>query len=206
MEKCPLCMNTLPDGGEIQEKVFPHIPPVYVRHMAIRIMAFVSVVVIVSSFTISRFFMLFNNWFRYVLFGVISMWISLALVIRKRHNISKNIMWQVTVVSLLSILWDWATDWRGWSLEYLIPIANVSAMVVMYITAKAMRLSVRDYIAYFFLSGLFGIIPILFILFGWVNVVYPSTICVAVSIIFLSAILIFQGENIINELSKRMHI
>ena len=91
-------------------------------------------------------------------------------------------------------------------MDYVIPIVSVSAMFVMYVTAKIMNLSVNDYIAYFLLDALFGIIPIIFILLGWINVIYPSAICVAVSIIFLSAIIIFQGENIKAELSKRMHL
>ncbi|NLB43322.1 MAG: hypothetical protein GX815_13935, partial [Clostridiales bacterium] len=124
----------------------------------------------------------------------------------KRHNIPKNIMWLVLIVSLLSIFWDWRTGSGGWALDYVIPIVSVSAMFVMYVTAKIMNLGANDYIAYFLLDALFGIIPVIFILLGWINVIYPSVICVAVSIIFLSAILIFQGENIKAELSKRMHL
>jgi hypothetical protein len=115
-------------------------------------------------------------------------------------------MWQVLIVSALAILWDWRIGWRGWSLDYAIPVLCVAAMLVMYVTAKVMKLSARNYIAYFLLGGLFGVIPVLFILFNLVKVIYPSIISVAVSIIFLSAILIFQGDNIKAELQKRMHI
>jgi len=64
--------------------------------------------------------------------------------------------------------------WRGWSLDYAVPILCVAALLVMYITAKVMRLSARDYISYFLLGGLFGIVPVLFILFDIVKVDYPS--------------------------------
>jgi hypothetical protein len=114
-------------------------------------------------------------------------------------------MWQVTVVTALSVFWDWQTGWRGWSIDYLIPIIYVAAELVMYITARIMKLSVRDYITYAMLDALFGILPIIFILFGWVKELYPSVICVTVSVIFLSAIFIFQGEDIKNEWNKRMH-
>jgi hypothetical protein len=141
-----------------------------------------------------------------VVFGLLSMWLSLTTALRKRYNITKSIMWQVLIVSALAILWDWRIGWRGWSLDYAIPVLCVAAMLVMYVTAKVMKLSARNYIAYFLLGGLFGVIPVLFILFNLVNVIYPSIISVAVSIIFLSAILIFQGDNIKAELQKRMHI
>jgi len=68
---------------------------------------------------------------------------------------------------------DWKIGWRGWSLDYAVPILCVAALLVMYITAKVMRLSARDYISYFLLGGLFGIVPVLFILFDIVKVDYP---------------------------------
>ncbi len=205
-KKCPLCNNILPAEGQDDEEIFPQIPPAYERHLAIRIMVFISVIVVVISFVLHNIYPLEINRPMFVVFGLLSMWLSLIAVIRKRHNITKTIMWQVTIVSVLAVFWDWRTGWRGWSLDYAIPIACVTAMFVMYVTAKIMKLSIRDYITYFFLDGLFGILPILFILFDWVNVIYPSLISVGISIIFLSAILIFQGENIKVEIKKRLHI
>ena len=198
----------MPDDGNAnaQVELYPEIPPAYERHLAIRIMVFISIVTVVASFAIYKIFSLDVNWPLFVVFGLLSMWLSLIVVLRKKHNITKNIMWQVIIVSMLSVIWDWKTGSRGWSLDYVIPILCVAAMLVMYVTAKIMKLSVRDYIAYFLLDGLFGIIPIIFILLDLINVFYPSAICVAMSIIFLSAILIFQGENIKIELDKRMHI
>jgi len=214
--ECPLCRNTLPDDGNInaQDEIYPEIPPAFERHLAVRIMAFITIVTIVASFVVYNIFpSVVNkilppdiNWPIFEVFALLSMWLSFIVVMRKRHNITKNIMWQVIVVSVLSVIWDWRTGCRGWSLDYVIPITCVVAMLVMYVTAKVLKLSARDYIAYFLLDGLFGILPIIFILFDLINVFYPSAICVAVSIIFLSAILIFQGENIKMELIKRMHI
>ena len=146
------------------------------------------------------------NWPGFVLFGLLSVWLSLIYALRKRYNITKSIMWQVIIVSGLVIFWDWKIGWMGWSLDYAVPFLCIAAMLVMYITAKVMKLSARDYISYFLLGGLFGIIPILFILFDLVKVNYPSYISVAASIIFLSAIIIFHGDSIKEELRKRMHI
>jgi hypothetical protein len=182
------------------------VPPAFERHLAIRIMIFVSIVIIVLSFALNKLFPSNEDWPLLIFFGVLSIWMSLALVIRKRHHITKNIMWQVAVVSVLAIFWDWKTGWKGWSLDYVIPFVCLAAMLIMYITAKIMKLSVRDYITYLLLAGLFGILPVLFILFNWVNVLYPSLVSPAGSIIIISAIIIFQGDNIKIELDKRMHI
>jgi hypothetical protein len=189
-----------------REEIFPEIPPAFESHMALRIMIFVSVVVAIASFALRLLFPTDVNWPIYVLFGLISMWLGLIIVLRKRHNIPKTIVWQVTVVSGLSVLWDLVTGWRGWSLDYFIPIVCMAAIIVMYITAKIMKLGIRIYVTYAFIACLFGIIPVLFIAFGWVNTLYPSIICVTISVIFLAAIIIFQGDNIKKELGKGLHI
>ncbi|WP_010243993.1 DUF6320 domain-containing protein [Acetivibrio cellulolyticus] len=205
---CPLCGNFLSEDsqGTKGEEIYPVIPPAYERHLVIRILVFISIVAIVISYIIFKIFPTSVNWPMFVVFGLISMWLSITDALRKRHNITKSIIWQVIIVSMLTIFWDWKIGWRGWSLDYVIPILCIAAILVMYVTAKVMKLSTGNYIAYFLVGGLFGIVPVLFILFDLVNVDVPSIISVAVSVIFLSAILIFQGENIKAELQKRMHI
>jgi hypothetical protein len=137
---------------------------------------------------------------------VISIWIGLIIIIQKRYHIPKKIVWQVFIVSVLAVFWDYKIGWRGWSLDYIIPIASVSAMIIMYVTAKIMNLSVSDYVTYILLDGVFGIIPIVFIVLDLVKVIYPSIISIGFSIISLSAIFIFRGEEIKAEITKRMHI
>lgn len=205
---CPLCGNILAeDFNNVKgDDVYPVIPPTYERHMVIRFLLFFSIVTIVISYIIRKLFPTNVNWPTLVFLGLLSTWLSITDALRKRHNITKSIMWQVIIVSSLSIFWDWKIGWKGWSFDYAIPILCIAAMIVMYVTAKVMKLGVSNYIAYFLLGGLFGIIPVLFILFDLVTVDIPSIISVAVSIIFLSAILIFQGDNIKQELQKRMHI
>jgi len=206
-DQCPLCQNLIPQSSEKNSpSKFPQIPPTYARHLALRIMLFFSVTALVISFVVHYLFPSPFNWPLWILLGLASMWFSLIIVIKKRHHITKNIMWQVALVSVLALVWDWAVGWSGWSLDYVLPTVYVVAMLVMYVTARIMKLSVRDYITYLLLDGMFGIIPILFLVFDWVHVTYPSLVSAALSFIFLAAILIFQGDSIKAELDRRMHL
>ncbi|MGI6730771.1 MAG: DUF6320 domain-containing protein [Anaerovoracaceae bacterium] len=205
-DRCPLCKNVIAPGVKNSAEIYPKIPLEYERYLVIRILIFITIVTIVVSFAVYRLIPSNINWPIFVLLGLLSMWLSIAFVLRKRHNLTKNMMWLVLLASALSVLWDWRIGWKGWSLEYVIPTVCVAVIVAMYITAKVMKLSDRDYTVYFLLGGLFGIIPVIFIIFEWVNVLYPSIICVSVSIIFLSALVIFQGDSIKSELKKKMHI
>lgn len=218
-DHCPLCGNPVPlssgaagqhgapgEGDAPDDRTFPAIPPSEERHIAIRIMLFLSVAVIVSSFTVRMIWPTTVNWPVFVVFGLCSMWLTLGILLRKRHNIPKTILWQVTLLSLLVVFWDWQTGWKGWSLDYAVPSLLIAALLALYVTAKVFKLGVRDYITYVFLAAWFGVVPILFLVFDWVKVFYPSLVCVAASVVFLAAIFIFQGGSIRSELHKRMHI
>jgi hypothetical protein len=145
-------------------------------------------------------------WSLFVFGGVACLWLSLMVAIRKRHNILKNLSYQVTIISLLSVLWDIFTGWRGWSVDYVIPIAFVSVMAATTILARILNLPAETYIIYSVLLIVYGIIPAVFILSGLGAVTWPSLICVAASLLSLAALLIFEGRNMTEELKRRLHL
>lgn len=203
---CPLCASILDDKGD-SEDVFPHIPTIYQEfNLFIRILILVSIVAVVASFAINMIFTKESRWSILVAAGVLCMWISLFFIIRKKNNIPKTILWQVGIFGILSFVWDKSMGWLGWSIDYVIPSVCVLAMIVMAVGAKILKIGTRDLIIYIFIDALFGFIPVIFIVFGWLNVTFPSVICVAASVISLSILILFQGDNMKNELDKRMHI
>ena len=209
-ERCVLCGNVIPKNNEIEEEIhtntFPTIPSSYEKNLILKLMIFISITAITISFAIEAMLPTRINWPILVLLGLVSMWLCLIIIIQKTYHISKKIIWMVVIISILSLFWDWNTGWRGWSLYYIIPIACITAMGLMFVTARVLHLGVNDYITYALIDAIFGIIPLSFIIFDWVHIVYPSVISVASSIITLAAIFIFQGDNIKAELDKRMHI
>lgn len=204
--KCVLCQNPLSDYDEDGEKKFPNIPIKYDSHLALKILTFLSISTIVVSYAIYILFPVSINWPKYVISTIICIWIILGVIIRKRNNIPKSMIWLVGVLSVIVVFWDFITGFRGWSINYAIPLICVSAMVVLFITARIMNLKPRHYLFYLMIDVFYGFLPLIFILFGWTTVLYPSIICIAVSIISFVALLLFQGDNIKDELKKRMHV
>lgn len=204
---CPLCGGLLQGHGSSEEEVFPHMPTIYQEfNIFLRIIIMISLTVVIISFAINAIFTKDSRWSIIVAAGICCMWLSLFFILRKRNNIPKTIMWQVVLVGILSVIWDYSTGWRGWSIDYVVPAICVGAMIVMAVAAKILKIGVRDLIIYLLVDGIFGFIPIVFLLFDWVHVRYPSVICVAVSAINLVALIIFEGDNMKAELDKRMHI
>jgi hypothetical protein len=204
---CPLCGGILQNSEAKSEEVFPHIPTIYQEfNIFIRVMILISISAVIISFAVNAIFTKESRWSFLVAAGILCMWISMFFIIRKKNNIPKTIVWQVVLISVLSVLWDYSMGWMGWSIDYVIPSVCVGAMIIMAISAKLLKIGVRDLIVYLFVDGIFGFVPIIFILFGGLNVAFPSVICVAASAISLSALILFEGDNIKTELNKRMHI
>lgn len=204
---CPLCGNIIAEGDDGNEEVFPIIPTIYQEfNIFIRLLILISVSAVIISFAINVIFTKESRWSLLVAAGILCMWVSLFFIIRKKNNIPKTIVWQVVILGILSVLWDLSMGWLGWSIDYVIPAICVGAMIVMAISAKLLKIGVRDLLIYILVDAIFGFVPIIFILLGKLNVVFPSVICVAASAISLSAVIIFQGDDIKAELKRRMHI
>ncbi len=205
-EECPLCQGPLLPG-EPGREVFPDIPTVYSQHsLFFKILLFLSIVAGVVSLAVNWMIPQSGIWSLMVVAGIGCAWLTIITAVFKRKNLLKNMTYQVVLISLLAAGWDFLTGWRGWSIDYVIPILCMSAMVAMSVIAKVNHLKLSECAIYFVLDGVFGIVPLVFILTKCLHVIYPSMICVAGSVISLAALLVFEGKNMLNEMKKRLHV
>ena len=205
--RCPLCQGLLSGEADADGDLFPSLQSqTHQLRMAIRMLVFASITAVVVCFAINALIPFGRRWPLFVAAGVVCMWICLYNVLLRLRNIPKNIMWMVFWLSLLAVVWDAFTGRYGWSLDYVIPSISLFAMVAMAVIARALHLRIEDYLIYLMLDGLFGVIPLLFLLLGWVRVAYPSIICVAASAISMAALFSFEGERLVAELKKRLHL
>lgn len=201
---CPLCQGKLTGTGE--EDYFPYIKPAKKNlQLLTRWITLICVVLGILSITVN--IMLEGDaWSVFVVLALACIWLIANLAIRKRHKIIKNIGWQAVLVSLLCVVWDWVIGWRGWSVDFIIPILCIAAMITVGIIAKAKRLPDSDYIFCILSYIVLGMIPLIFILANVVKIIYPSLICVASSLISLVFLLVFEKRVILDEINRRFHI
>ncbi|MDR1443805.1 MAG: DUF6320 domain-containing protein [Treponema sp.] len=205
--RCPLCQSEPagdPDGSRDR---FPRLPESRrtVSRALITWLAFESVCVVVICITVNITVPAGGWWSMFVLAGVVSLWIDFAVVLKKQTNPPKSIIWQVTVVSLMAFLWDICTTYKGWSLEYVLPILSTAAMLAMTVVAKVRNLDIQDYILYLVIACVFGIVSFVLILTGAVRVVIPSAINFCAAVVFLAFLLFFEGKALWAEFQRRLH-
>ncbi|MEG0994985.1 MAG: DUF6320 domain-containing protein [Bacilli bacterium] len=202
--KCPLCQKKL--VGKC-ESLFPKNEFNFKKHdLAFKIIIVIGLFTSIVCFLINIIFKIKPFFSIYVFLAFIYLLGFLYIAIKKRSNPSRAIIKLVNITSLFAILFDLITSWHEWSISYVIPIILIIAIIVMSILSIIGKLLVEDFIGYFMLNIIYGLIPIFFILTGIVKMIIPSFICVIVSLFFFIFLFIFEGKNMKTELKRRLHI
>lgn len=205
--RCPLCASSVV-GGTVPSPL-PSVPLQFSRRRVLRVLFLTSLAVIVGSFVAQ---LLFSRDYegigvaRSVWLGVATMWLVVLMAVRKRRNLAKGAVYLVVLTGLVCVYWDYLTGWHGWALTYTVPIVSACAIVALLLIVHLMRMEVGEHIVYSGLTVLLGLVPLIFLAFGWVNHPLPSAICGAVSFFALLFLRIAQGPYLRHELAKRLHL
>jgi hypothetical protein len=202
---CPLCQNRL--AGTAQDEIYPEVPTIYKQfNRFFKMLILYTIVGVVSCVSVNIILPQSGYWSIFVFLGAFCFWITLAYAVRKRDNIAKDIVVWVFIISILSVVWDWSTGWRGWSLNYAFPIACSIAMVSLAVIARVMKLQREDFLVDLIVDILFGAIPAILFLTGLISIIIPSVVCTGLSIVSISALILFEGDNIRDEIEKKLHL
>lgn len=204
---CPLCQNGLEKKEKPTKSIFPHVPTVLEQHhLLFKILMSISIATALISLFINYLVSTKVWWSLFVILGIISVWTSLITTIKKRNNLSKAIFYQALIIVVFSIVWDFATVWHGWSIDYVLPTVATMTMIGLAVIQIVTKIKPKSTIIYFLIICLIGILPLVFLVTDLVHVNYPSIICVITTSIFLSTIIIFNGKEMQEELKRRLHL
>lgn len=208
-ESCPLCETTLVIDEAEEENVtssFLQLPLKFNRQKAIQVFFRISLVLVLLYFIVHYFWGFQFFGLEYVLFGLLITWTLIVILIRKSRNIAKAITYMLFFISLVSIYFDYLNGWLSWSLTFVIPILSISALLAMSISIQVVDLKAEDYVLYLQLAATVGLVPLVFLIMGWVGHSLPSIISVGFSLLVFVVVLLRYRTMLIQELQKRMHI
>ena len=206
---CPLCQAPVTALDDDDQEIFPLVPTIYHQYnLFFRGLIFASIVVGVIAIVLNILLPPghYHSWAFFVLAGIGCFWLVLVVAVRKRANIMKNLLYQTVLFALLMALWDFLTGWRGWSVDFAIPILFFVSLTTMFILTKVLRSYLAEELVYLCINILLALVPIIFVLTGILKVRWPSIICAATAVIALAAILLFMDRTLRRELRRRLHM
>lgn len=171
-----------------------------------QIFSFLCIVLAVSSCMINYILDKKISYAGFVTAGCFCTWLVVTVGYKKRRNLLKNSMWQVVLLSIIAVLWDYWTGFRGWSVDLLIPLASMAVLCSVPVIAKIRHLEQEEYLFYFVQISVYGMVPFLLLLFGIVKLPYPSVICSGISFLSLIWIMIFRGKELRQEVHKKFRM
>lgn len=187
---------------------YPEIPATKEMEMKVyKFFTFLCLIAIVCMVDLDLTYRWSVRWTLFTAGGVASMWLASTIGFFKRYNLLKNAMWQLVIMTLVSILWDRLTGWRGWSVDFVVPIVSMAILFFMVVIAAVQRWPAKEYMAYLVMASVYGLVlPFFLLLFGAVHLQLPSLIGIAVCLVFLAGILLFKWKEFREEMHKKFHV
>ena len=206
-ERCPLCGGV---PSPIEGRSYETFPKIRVinpkKSLLYRLLKLCTVATATIAVGVNYAFQQFGWWSLFVLAGLGCGWLCLFVFIRKWYNPLKALSWQLFVGVILSILWDIGTGWHRWSIEIVMPILILSAMVTTLVLVLALHIPVTESFIYLIFISTLGLIPGILIFIGYSRFIILQIICVVASIIYLAALITLEGKPFKAELERRFHL
>ncbi len=189
--------NEFPGCGEIQQKE---------DRKVMQTFSFLCIVVAVVCGMLNYLTLETLNWFWFAAAGCFCGWLVVFVAYAKRRNILKNETWQLLIITVLCILWDHFTGWRGWSLDFVFPFGSLAVLGSVPVIARVNHLESEEYLYYFMQAAMIGCVPLIFLWTDLVHYKIPSVVCVGISFLVLAGLFIFQKKNMTREFHKKLRM
>ena len=189
--------NEFPGCGEIQQKE---------DRKVMQTFSFLCIVVAVVCGMLNYLTLETLNWFWFAAAGCFCGWLVVFVAYAKRRNILKNEAWQLLIITILCILWDHFTGWRGWSLDFVFPFGSLAVLGSVPVIARVNHLESEEYLYYFMQAAMIGCVPLILLWTGLVHYKIPSVVCVGISFLVLAGLFIFQKKNMTREFHKKLRM
>ncbi len=208
---CVLCGSPLRDDGkDIYTNKFPADD---VRPEKRKKFSFIPKISLYVSFTVGSICLLINwltwngaPWSLVVIGGIVVAWALIGIPLLDETNLNYLLIFQMISLQLYLILIDLIFGNLGWSVNYVYPLLYIVIGIVVAIFVILNRVAWRDYLITLFIMMLLGLTPLLFILFGWVTIYWPSSSAVWFALFLTVGMIIFARKKFSLELKRRLHL
>lgn len=206
-QQCPLCHVPIAEPLLDQdEESYPAVPLRYDRRQLRALLILLSVLAVVISFAAQFLVPDLVAPVRTVWLSIATLWLVVLTAAHRRRNVGSLVVWLVVLLSLAAVAWDLPTRGDAWAVTWAIPAICTFANLALGIVVWIVRMERGEHIVKAALVLLFGLVPGLFVAFGWVTVVLPSLVCLGFSALLLTAMIVFRRRELGESLHRRFQL
>lgn len=205
--RCPLCRQPVQvTEGTSAIDPYPRAPLRFDRRQLRRALIGLSVLAVAASFGAQLLVPDLLAPIRTIWLAVATLWLVMLATAYRRRNVGSLAAWLVLALSLVAVAWDLVTGVNGWATTWAIPAICTFANIALAIAVRIVRLAPVEYLAKTVLVLVFGLVPGLFVVLGWVSVAAPSLVCVGFSVLLLIAMVVFRRSALTTALHRRLQL
>ena len=204
---CPLCRAPLEPGGDVvASEAFPAPPLRFNRNQLRRVLLILSVLLIIGSFGSQLLIPNLMAPIRTVWLSIATVWLVAVAVVQRRRNVGGLVIWLLVSLSLAVFIWNQFVGPEQWATTWAIPAICTAANLALGVVVWIIRLDPGNHLAKAVLVVGIGMVPGLFVIFGWVTNILPALICVGLSLVLLVLMVAIRPRQLGTALSRRLHV
>ena len=199
-----VCMTS---QSPASKPLYPKVRNVKKANLAVKIMLIISVIAIVACIIVNLCTSKKYLWCLIVVAGIIYTWITVMYSIHRSVNIGSSVTLQFIIISVLNFVIDYVLGYKGWSINISIPIIIIIANITMLVLTICSINRYYKYAIYQLIIFAFSMVPLI-IYFVFQNIItIPLLTIISSSVALFTFVmsLLLCGENIIEELDRRLH-
>ncbi len=206
---CPLCLQYMPEEM-LDRKVnrYPIYQPTNQRvrnAFFLRLMIFISVVILSASLLINIFLTPQFFWVYYVAAAIFYLLVAINHTIISSAHMGAKIVYQVISLTGLVIVIDILSGFWRWSVNFIVPFLIITATLVTTIIIVKKRMHWNEYVGFILTLILLGFLPIGIFFTGVSTIFWPSIITSVYASLTFLGFWLFSYKIFKEELIRRFH-
>jgi hypothetical protein len=207
LNNCPLCNQYLlkKDNKIIKDFPIQKRNENDLNKKIINLLVFLFLLMIGTNIVLNLAFSFKFIWAPYSIVILFYIYLMIRGSLITYKNIGSIVVINVYMLSIIGFILDMILGFRGWSIDYLMPIlilaGTISLIIFLFIKPKMFL----NYFIYVLTITFFGIIELVLLLSGIIKYKVISIIAVFISIMSIIGLFMFGDEAARNEFIKRFH-
>jgi hypothetical protein len=214
---CPLCAAGLTGEEDseidaavdempaVSDDLYPAGSDTVKYNLTLRILLFITVVGVLTCVLINILAYQGMLWSLLVAAGAVFIWAAAGYPFIAHKNIGYHITVDAVCACIFFIVAQVVTNTKGWSLDYVVPFLFIAATTIISFVLLIKRMKWREYVVYQFIAIFLGLLPVISVIAGLVDILWPSIVSAFYSFITLLGMFVFADKKYKNELIKRFH-